>query len=82
MGEAGRILCLLGVKACWAISLYAWTHSSTVMLNLPSMMAMILHPRLISDECTQKASSSVPTDRKALATCIPALGAILKKIKI
>src|SRR3984957_15831042 len=42
VGEAGRILVLFGVKACWATFLYACIHSSTVIPNLPSMIAIIL----------------------------------------
>ena len=38
---------LFGVKACWATSLYARIHSSTVMPNRPSMIAMILCGKLL-----------------------------------
>ena len=41
-GDAGKIPVFFSVKACWATSLYARMHSSTVMPNLPSMIAMML----------------------------------------
>ena len=46
-GEKGRTVVLFGVKACWATSLYARMHSSTVIPNLPSMIAMILCSKVL-----------------------------------
>lgn len=46
LGDAGRIDVRFGVKACWATPLYARIHSSVVIPNLPSIIAMILVNKL------------------------------------